>query len=472
MMQSRLPFSPGLAWSAGVAVAVLILVPGLLGPAWGAWPAALGKPEPAPEAEPLVNNSFYETDLRQALSDLAIETGVPIVCAPEVRGFVTLDLVDVPLPRALDMMLSGTGFLPVRQGGYYFVCPSDPKSPAFRDISSSRMVKLNFAEAETAHKALSESVAAYCRPDKALNAIFVSAPQPMLERIEREIRVVDVAPGHVLLDAVIVVMEKQDLLNLGIQWGFPTAQAGLFTNNEFATDDSSGLLDALGLSWPWGVQVGYTADSEFTNALQLKLNLLSQNGEASIVASPQVMAQDGREAKIEVVTEEYFQVYSDGYYASADLDTVEAGTLLTILPRVGENGEITLSLAAEVSDVVARFESGLPVVTRRKAASTVRVKDGGTAAVAGLIDSRIFLSNERVPFISRLPLVGRLFSNDYNREENRQVAVFVTARLVPERGEASRTLRPTYEPVSGWDFKPQLERALDEILRGRKEGAA
>lgn len=419
------------------------------------------------EEEPRVNASLYETDLRQALADMAADAGVTIVAAPEVSGFATMEIVDQPLSRALDMLLAGTGYVHIKLFDYYFVCPSDPESPSFAEISRSRMVKLNYAKADAALAMLAPGFRKYCQANPEMGAISITAPTSMLDRLEKEIRSVDIAPRHIILDAMIVVMEKKDLLNLGVQWGFPTITAGAFSND--AVKNDNGGLGVFGLNFPWGIQVGYSPNREFTNSLQLTLNLLSQNDEATIIASPQVMAQDGKEASIEVITEEYFQVLTNGYYyAESELEKIDSGTILKIKPQIGDNGEITLQMASEVSDVIARFDNGLPVVTRRKANTTVRVEDGGTAAVAGLIDSRIFLTQDSVPYASKIPGLGELFKNDNNREQSRQVAVFVTARLLadgaPACGTAISAPRKQVAPVTDAEFKPQLEESLKKVL--------
>ena len=120
---------------------------------------------------------------------------------------------------------------------------------------------------------------------------------------------------HIMLDARVVVLERADLLDFGAEWKLPTVTAG-------------GVVgDALG--FPWALQIGYTPGREFTNALSLTLNLLTQNDEATIIASPQVLAQDGKEAEIKVTTEEYFQIATEeGPYIRSDLEKIETGTIL------------------------------------------------------------------------------------------------------------------------------------------------
>jgi len=124
----------------------------------------------------------------------------------------------------------------------------------------------------------------------------------MAERIVADLKKSDKIRLQVLLDARIVVMARGNLLNLGVQWGFPTMSAGLFSND--LNGDGGGLLD-FGGKVASGFQIGYAPDVTFTSALTATLTLLSQNDEATIISNPQVLAQDGKVADISFMKEEY-----------------------------------------------------------------------------------------------------------------------------------------------------------------------
>src|SRR3546814_18065748 len=89
-------------------------------------------------------------------------------------------------------------------------------------------------------------------------------------------------------------------------------------------------------------------------------------------------------------------------------------------------------MTIEVSDVIARGEQNLPVVSRRIAHSSMQIESGGTAAVAGLVDTRAQFGERGIPGARNLPFLGRVFSTDTLIHQARQVAVFVTATLVDQ----------------------------------------
>ena len=419
----------------------------------------------AAEAKPgLVSNVFFDTDLRQALHDIATQVGVIIVPDESVVGLVTCTLEEVPLEKALEIVLAGTSYVVKETPDYYMVCSADPTSPSFPVVSETRLIKLNHIKADAALKLLSTGFSDYVRANPDDNTVAITARPALMERIVSDLKAFDQPRRHVMLDARVVVMERGDLLNLGIQWDWPGISAGTFSDSEL---HGGGATERV--NWPWGIQIGYTPGQEFTNSLLLTLNLLNQNDDATVVASPQLLAQDGQQAEIKVATEEYFKITEESYYYTRfELETIETGTTLTITPSIGDNNEITLEISTEVSDVIARGEDNLPIVTRRTTKNTVRIEDGGTAAIAGLMDSRTRLQKIQAPGLADIPIFGELFRNTSRQRSSRQVAVFVTARLMPETGRLRREPvedRAPIEPV-GEEFRTALQEILSRLRRG------
>jgi len=395
-----------------------------------------------------ITNTFIGDDLRQALQDVAMEAGVTIVSDPNVAGEVYAELQDVPLETALRTMLAGSPFVVKVTPDYYLVADRSVDSDAFPEISETRNVWLNYTTPQRVLQLLSPAFAPYAKADDDPNGhvISVTASPALASRIIEDIKRLDPRPKHVLLDARIVVMERTDLLDVGVEWGWPTIAAGAFGTSF----DTGG-----GGSWPWGVQIGYTSDQTFTNSLLMALNLLQENKQAEIVSNPQILAQDGKMSEIRVMTEEYYMLSAETdnifAYTTTEMVTIESGTKLAITPRIGDNNDITLEIAAEVSDSIpSAAETRLPVVTRRTARNVVTVQNGGTVALAGLTENRSKKVDTKVPGLSGLPLIGGLFKNTNDTGKTREIAVFVTAHLVPE---TSQPLPP--QPRSGQLFPSQ-----------------
>lgn len=551
---------------------------------------AVAAPNPAAAQDAvLVDNVFFQTDLRQALEDIAAQTEENIIADPSVQGIVSVTLDDVTLDQALDLVLAGTSYRVARQPDYYLVYSPDADSDLFTEISETRLfelenldpasarsllpqpfqnyvrvdedtgrlavtappqlmarietdlrtldrqdkqtttffalqyvkpenarallperlqryvridttrntvaitapgqrrteiiglmrrldaprapaavdtpdiyrtqiIELQHATAESVMALLPESmVGAYVRADTESNTLAVSAPPHMIDGIRHDVAAVDIPRRHVMLDARVVVLERADLLDFGTDISWPEITLGGVT--------------ADNIDFPWELRIGYTPSREFTNALSLTLNYLSSTQQATIVSSPQVLAQDGRASEIKVTTEEFFEILteSNANLTTSQLERIETGTILSITPRIGTGQDITLDMNLEVSDVVGRGENNLPVVSRRTAQSTVSLEDGGTAAVAGLMDTRSQVTASGVPGTTSLPLLGRLLGTDELNHQARQVAIFVTATLVDQNGKRFETgseSPPRIRKVSDEQFRAELLDALDRMQQG------
>jgi len=427
----------------------------------------------------LISNVFVEDDLVTVLQNIASLAGVTIIPDETVIGMVTCTLKDVPLETALGIVLAGTPYVWKKTPYYYLVCSAKITDTMFPLVSETRRIQMNYVTATAALGLLSSAFKEYVQaeigpPGTDTYTVVVTAPPALLERIISDLKQIDHVRPAILLDARTVVMERGNLLNLGVEWKFPGISLGLFSNDL----GGRGIADMVDLDSKnaWGLSIGYTPDATFTNSLDLALNLLAQNDEATILSNPQLLGQDGKTSVINVITEEYYMLTAQQtggyYYARSELEKIESGTKLTITPHIGDNNDITLDLAIEVSDSIPRGrESDLPVVTRRTSTNTVRIKDGGTVALAGLTENRTRLAKRRVPFFSKLPVIGPLFKNSNDNKSTREIAVFVTANIIPESGQSvdftepiTSTTRVPIRPMEE-DFRMKLRDSLSRPIR-------
>lgn len=412
---------------------------------------------------PLSNSYLAGTEITLALQDITTEVGVPIICDPNVALTTTASFENVPLERALEVILVGTPYSFRRMDNYYLVGDIGPDGPSFLRLAETRHVRLNHISPTRVKELMSKQQARYVQienpnptdPNDPGKLVAVTAPGDIADTIMALIRRYDVPRQHVMLDARVVAMERSNLLNLGVQWDFPAFQYGQLLQNS---------------DWTKAFSIGYSLDGTFTNALMAKLNALQANNQLEIMTNPQVIAQDGSQTELKSVQEEWFMMtdaLTNSMYSNSELEKIESGTILTITPHIGDSNEITLEMAVEVSDSVAKgTDSDLPIVTRRLARSRVTVQNGGTVAVAGLTESRTRKLNEKVPGLGSLPLIGRLFNNDNDQKINREIAVFVTANLVSAHGQptvggsgAAPSVSAAAQPA-GQDFKNGLAEEL------------
>jgi len=214
---------------------------------------------------------------------------------------------------------------------------------------------------------------------------------------------------QVFLDTKVVVLDKDELMNLGVEWSWPTVQAGMFRTDDQVQYADGGQKQG---QVPGDAQIGVSSGEVFTNALNMQLNLLEEQGEARVVANPKVVAQEGQSAELRAISDEYYKMTlpadgdADEFYSRADLEAIESGTKLNITAHISDDNEIILDIGS-VLDAQARG-TDLPLALATK--NSVAVSDGGTVVLTGLAKNR----------------------SSARDEGKKEVAVLITPRLVPQ----------------------------------------
>jgi len=402
---------------------------------------------------PMVSTqSFQEEDLSSVLALIGDEVGVSIIADSGVLDTTSVSWVDpIPLEQALDMLVAGTNYSWMFAGDYYLVSTMSPDQPAFVSGTVTQRIKMGYISSQDAVSMLSTSMTRFVKAEPEGSYVTVTAGPKLTERIINDLRSFDVAPKQVLLQSKVVVMEEGDLLNMGVEWSWPKVSAGMFSSHY--KGELANLYDTGGKGI-WGVQMGYGLGNTFTNALTLGLNLLQENEKAQMIATPSTMASDGELARMSVVTEEYYMLTpqvegSASLFSQSQMETIESGVTLEITPRIADNNDVILAISVELSDSIPSGRgSGLPVVTRRTAQNTVRIMNGGSAVIAGLNENRKNINEKRTPGLSRIPLLGKLFSNTNNDTASRDVAIFVTANIIKNEKPGARPINSVAPPAN------------------------
>jgi type II secretory pathway component GspD/PulD (secretin) len=165
--------------------------------------------------EPLVNLLFFETNLREALSEITMQTGVNIIPDSSVTGTVTADFRDVPLEKALRMLVIGGGFTFRKIDDFYLVGLPDPRNTAFNELVETKLITLNNVTADQVISTLPSFLANYVRGAAHSRLITIYAPPGQIERIEALIQGIDQPKKQVEIGVVIVEVSSLGLKELG-----------------------------------------------------------------------------------------------------------------------------------------------------------------------------------------------------------------------------------------------------------------
>ncbi len=377
--------------------------------------------------------NFIDEDITTILHTLAKFNNVDMVIDDSIKGKMTLNLNDVNFDSALQLITTAKG-LAYRQVGNSYIIES-------AEMGATEVFKLRYTRAADIKKTI-EPIAASLKVkiemDEVSNSLIISGSPNGNARIQGILKEVDILQQQVTLEAKVVAINKSNMKDLGVNWSWDvTPQSAQYDVTLPVIDGATGRLTTPGKidvtrDVNKGViQFGRSPEGyPYEFYYQAKINALISNGNAKILASPKVMTINGKEARvligdrIPVLTEST----SDGKTTST-VQYIDAGIKLTYTPSITADGSITAKVRTEVSTPTLVADIKNYRITTREAESNVRMKDGETLVIAGLIGSEESKTSSKVPFLGDLPLLGALFRSETTNKSETEVVIFLTAKL-------------------------------------------
>ena len=269
--------------------------------------------------------------------------------------------------------------------------------------------------------------------DVRTNTLIITDLPHQMEKIMTIVRAFDRKTRQVFIEAKIVQVTLTDAYKWGIDW------SRLFdeSNRKPGLHITPAVDMPLSLSTFGKLTVSRTQGKRTLSAI---LEILATIGETKILSNPHIAIEEGKEGSINVITS---QPYSQSTTTTTDAATtqsteftfVEVGVKLNVIPRINADGYISMVIKPEVSSITSFFpdsasEQRVPVIETAIAESTVLVKDGTTIIIAGMIKDTKTLSENRVPGLGRIPIIGKLFSNKSDEIQRTETIVFLTPRII------------------------------------------
>jgi type II secretory pathway component GspD/PulD (secretin) len=379
------------------------------------------------EEQPLITNVFYETDLREALAAIAAQSGINIVTDQTVYGFISMEIIEVPFEEALRRLLAPFGFTFRRMAGYYLVGAAYPDNPSFPLLSVTERIVPNYMRAENVPQLLSSFYIPFIHVDPKTNVLAVTASPEIIQKIKEELAAIDVAPRQVMVEALITELSSDARKSLGIDATWLAEKSGESFSVILPVGDLLDSTFGLGFSKPDARAEGWVGN------FKTSLKALIQDGKVNIRANPRVATVEGQQAQIIIGKEQYYVILTGtAAYSYGQLERIPVGVTLNIIPYVADNGDITVEIQPEVSDVVGTGATGLPVVSKRSVTTKVRVKDGETIVIGGLLQKNESVTKRKIPLLGDIPILGLLFSRTDKRVEEVETVVFITPHLLVE----------------------------------------
>ncbi len=294
--------------------------------------------------------------------------------------------------------------------------------------------------------------------DEGTNALIITADADEMAALEAVIARLDIRRAQVLVEAIIVEMEITEGQELGLQWLFADDSGAFGSNiststaqqqrnaaigNAILGDDNSnediGVRDLAGaLSQVPGTTLGWGVVDD-SLSMSVILNALETQGNANILSTPSLLTLDNQEAYITVgqnvpfVTGSYSNTGGTNNVQNP-FQTIErenVGVTLKVTPQVNEGDAVVLDIVQEVSSISQQLLAAADVITNeRKIETKVLALDGDIVVLGGLVKDDVQDSQQGVPFLQDIPLLGRLFRNDVVSVTKSNLLVFIRPTIV------------------------------------------
>jgi type IV pilus assembly protein PilQ len=415
--------------------------------------------------------NFQDIEVRAVLQLLADFTELNLVTSDTVDGKITLRLKNVPWDQALDIILKSKGLSKRQVDNVIMVAPTEEiaareqleleSQQKIEELAPLRsdFIQVNYAKAEDLagllkseeNRLLSER--GNVTVDTRTNTLLVQDTTAKLQDIRRLLQKLDVPVRQVLIESRIVVANNDFAKDLGVRVG---ASFGNTYNNDqnFYTVAGSepGYIGntfglAPGIENPGGstqeslmVNLPATAPSGGVNflvgklgsyLLQLELTAMQTEGRGEVISSPRVITSDQNKATIKQGVEIPYQEASSS--GATTVSFKEAVLKLDVTPQITPDDRVRMDLVVNKdSPDFSRSVLGVPPLDTRKIETTVLVDNGETVVLGGVFERTKTKDVEKIPFFGDIPFAGVLFRKNEVRDQNSELLIFVTPKILKE----------------------------------------
>jgi general secretion pathway protein D len=290
--------------------------------------------------------------------------------------------------------------------------------------------------------------------DEITNAIIITTYPRLWRDIEETIKKLDRMARQVLIEVLAAEVTLTEDTKLGIEWALRSGKF-TFTNtqNKAGTTPSlppSSIFPGPGsLGSAAALPLGFNMFTFMAGEFIAALNALATENKVNVLSSPSIMTSENKKAIINVstsvpiVTSQQVPVSAGGSTGNSITQAVEykdAGIILTVTPRIGEQGTVALDIKQEVNEVGAPEPPPInsPRFTKREAETSVVLLNNQTLVLGGLIQNRRTFIRTGIPFLNRIPVLGYLFGSTEEKIEKTELLLLVTPRVVGTAVDAAR----------------------------------
>ena len=411
---------------------------------------------PVPAAAAPVTIDVTGGDVRAVLLAVARMGGIPLIVDDSVTGTVTAHLTGegeevlrlVAAARGIQIERRGTVFLALavdtraenRRVHSYTVCYADPEELAHAANLSltgegkQAVVSKNNDERWNRDSDSDSNTQRRVLVDRATNTLLFYGTESEALSVREIISALDTAPKQVSLEARVVAVSKEAAKQLGIDWSWSSLPQypRVKHNTDGTWEVGERNAGTGGTSAPGIIRFGRGPGGvpyEFYYSAAIRA--LITDGHAKMLARPNITTVQGHEALINIGAEVPVpRTATSNSVTTTGIEYREAGIILRYTPRVTADGSIVARVHTEVSTPVYVDELKAYRFQKRSADTTVRLRDGETMVIGGLIDSDESRSLSKIPFLGDLPVLGAFFRSVRTSKTETELMIFLTAHVL------------------------------------------
>ncbi|MFB0506666.1 MAG: hypothetical protein ACETWT_08035 [Thermodesulfobacteriota bacterium] len=428
------------------------------------------------ESDRLFSLRVRDVDIRDVLTIIAEEYGLNLILSPAVSGRITYDIENTSLKDGFNAILRSSGLTYVIEGNIIRVDEQAELRKKLQnelDIYKARhelkeaqkleepletaYVNLNYIGTTLSKEKGRETTDLQDAMEKLLshnkekgidrganvsiikktNTLVITDVGENVREIAEMAKKLDLPTGQVKIDARIVETNRDFTQELGIKWGgqaVDNKKKGTLTFGGTAGGDIVNLPAAN----PTGIfNLGWLSTKVALQQLDIQLSAFEETGDVKIISKPSVLVVQNQEAEIFVGEKVPVAEGFDAETAQVSVRLEDVGTKLKITPQITRDGSIFMLVDLETSEIsgTTTIQGQLyDTLGTKRATTQVLVKDGETVVIGGLLSTRKEANRGRIPFMSRIPLVGLLFKSKEDISKYQDLMIFITPQSVTQLG--------------------------------------
>ena len=406
-------------------------------------------PSPGVQVGPngLISLDVAGVPVADVLREIVAKAGLELAVYQAPEGTVTARVTDLTVDEALAVVFRKSNATYHREGNVYAVGMPDVGGV------ESRLLRLGHLRAESAFEMIPDVLKAGASvqlvPEQ--NGVVVTGHIASISAISRFLASIDLPSPLILIEALVIDFEDTDLFELGLSAGFDSQAAASAHGGRPRFGGETGTDDGIRIS---GDGRGTTralqtaADlfgigpiGRLPDDFYIRIRALERDGRVRVRSRPQISTINGHTASISVGTTQYYILRTntpigggtigDVYPVQTErFEKIEANVRLQITPYVTSTGEVTAEIKPEFSTPVGQLDPETPpTINTRVLESTVRLRDGETIILGGLIQDGTSRTYNKVPILGSIPILGRLFRSESTTSRNTELVIYLTPHV-------------------------------------------